>query len=322
MPQVMPTQERLQELFHYDVQTGIFTRKSPSNRGPKDRKYGRVGAGTISQLGYVMIMVDGRNYIAGQLAWRYQTGDWPRRIKYINGNKLDNSLSNIRVHDKSADEIKANSMTQGRLKELLHYEPSTGWFTWRHPSSHVNAGDRAGTVHGFGYRQIGLDYKKYLEHSLAWLYMTGEWPSPEVDHENRNRADNRWTNLRLATRSEQGHNKGLHKSNSLGFPGVYPHGNKYRARLSIDGETKDYGLFPTIAQARIARLLGEKLEFGKFISFVEDRDGSLPLGDKFIAVIVKENMLYVLDANGAPVEVTDVKEIQVLPVTDDGHVIQ
>lgn len=318
-----PTQARLHELFSYDAETGIFLRKSGSRRGPKDRKYGRVGAGRISELGYVLLMIDGINYIAGQVAWAYTHGDWPHaRIKYLNGNKIDNRIENIGLQDAVKDDVKAAPLSCERLKELMHYEPLTGWFTWRIPSSTCKPGERAGTVHGLGYRQIGLDYKKFLEHKLAWLYMTGEWPSSELDHINKNKSDNAWSNLRESTRSLQGHNKSMGTRNTSGFPGVYLHGSKVRARLTLDGKTKDYGWFKTIAEARIARLLGEKETFGKFTSFDDARDGILPLGDKFIVIFSRDNKLFVQDANGNPQEITDVKQIEVLPVNDTGEVLQ
>lgn len=318
-----PTQARLQELFHYDEDTGLFIRRKPSPTGPKERKYGRQGAGRISELGYVLIMVDGTNYIAGSLAWCYVHGSWPmERIKYIDGNPLNNRIANIRLQDQSREAIKAQLLTYERLKELLHYEPETGWFTWRINSAVAKPGDRAGNIHGFGYRQIGLDYKKYLEHSLAWFYMTGEWPKTEIDHINRDKSDNRWANLRAATRSQQGHNKGMSARNKLGFPGVNKHGTKYVSRILVDSKAIHLGWFSTIAQARIARLLAEKQHFGRFTTWDDERDGQLPMGDGFLAAIMRDNRLYVLSSDGQPIEITDVNDIQVVPVNDEGAVIQ
>lgn len=316
-----PTQEQLKKQFHYDAETGIFTRRMPTKHTRKS-KFGHQGAGRISELGYVLIMVEGYNYIAGTLAWLHENGEWPARIKYLNGNKLDNRIANIGVHDRTRDEIKDEPMTQARLKELLHYEPETGCFTWRIFSTLVRPGDRAGGGHGLGYRAIGLDYKKYLEHTLAYLYMTGEWPENEIDHLNRDKSDNRWANLRHVTRSENGRNKSMNKRNKLGFPGVLLHGTKYRSRIDVSGKTLDLGWFVTLAQARIARLLAEKQHFGRFTTWDDERDGQLPMGDGFLAVIMRDNRLYVLSSDGQPIEVTDVKDIQVVPVNDEGAVIQ
>ena len=262
-----PTAERVRELFHYDPETGIFTRRKPSNSGPRGRKYGKVGAGRVSELGYVLLMIDGVNHIAGSVAWLYEHGEWPSaRIKYINGNPLDNRLTNIRIQDEPREKIKAQSLTHERLKELLHYEPLTGWFTWRVTSSVAKPGERAGGGHGHGYRSIGLDYKKYLEHILAWFYMKGEWPSDEVDHRNLNKSDNSWDNLRLATRSQNGHNKGLNYRNKTGVSGVNKHGNKYRVKFLLDGRLFDLGSFSSLEEAAEVRFSAEREYLGEFAS--------------------------------------------------------
>jgi hypothetical protein len=96
------------------------------------------------------------------------------------------------------------ALTQARLKELLHYDPESGAITWAsRPSSRVKVGMLAGKVHPTqGYRQVRADKSLYYAHRLAWLYMTGEWPAADVDHINHVRDDNRWSNLRGATRSQ------------------------------------------------------------------------------------------------------------------------
>lgn len=75
-------------------------------------------------------------------------------------------------------------LDQARLKELLHYDPISGVWTWRVSNTRVRAGDRAGTVVAQGYRKIKLDGKKYFEHRLAWLYVLGRWPAKGLDHKN------------------------------------------------------------------------------------------------------------------------------------------
>lgn len=97
-------------------------------------------------------------------------------------------------------------LTAERLREILHYDPETGVFTWRvkhgRGTSVRHPGDEFGTALCKGYRMGGLLGRQYSVHRLAFLYMTGEWPKADVDHVNRVRSDNRWANMREATRSQ------------------------------------------------------------------------------------------------------------------------
>lgn len=98
-----------------------------------------------------------------------------------------------------------STLTLGRLKELLHYAPDTGLFTWRverlrgKGSLTVKPGDVAGCLSPTGYILLRIEGRNYLANRLAWLYMTGEWPKYEVDHDDRDTTNNRWNNLRDVT---------------------------------------------------------------------------------------------------------------------------
>src|ERR1035437_5724966 len=99
------------------------------------------------------------------------------------------------------------TLTQEKLKELLHYDPETGLFTWKNTRHNaVKIGAIAGYWRKDGYVGIYVLGHHYLAHRIAWLYMTCEWPEFEIDHENRKYSDNRWKNLREATHLQNMHN--------------------------------------------------------------------------------------------------------------------
>ncbi len=91
-------------------------------------------------------------------------------------------------------------LTQKRLKELLHYDPDSGVFTWK-----VNRGGIAkaevvaGCIGSHKYILINVDRKRYLAHRLAFLYMENHFPVNQVEHINRIKSDNCWGNLRHST---------------------------------------------------------------------------------------------------------------------------
>lgn len=111
-------------------------------------------------------------------------------------------------------------LTHERLRELLTYVPSTGLFYRNVSLKRWKAGSVSGSINPAGYWEIRVDHERYLGHRLAWFYMTGEWPPVTVDHENNIRSDNRWTNLRLATKAEQMMNTKLPSHNRSGAKGI------------------------------------------------------------------------------------------------------
>ena len=137
---------------------------------------------------------------------------------------------------------------QDLLKELLHYEPSTGLFTWKVARGRCKAGSVAGCPDEEGYILLRVGGTLYKAHRLAFLYMTGEWPEHQVDHVNGAQGDNRWSNLRQCTAGENMQNAGVRKSKS-GFTGVHPVNGRFRAYITVNGERKNLGTYDTAEQA-------------------------------------------------------------------------
>ena len=152
---------------------------------------------------------------------------------------------------------------QARIKELFHYDPDTGIFTWRKDirvgrnKAFVTA--RAGAVAGFksgwGYWALSVDNVRTSGHRMAWIYMTGELPPGDIDHINGDREDNRWANLRKATRSVNMQNlKGPHADSTTGYLGVEKKRNKFAARICLDGKKTNLGVYDTAEQAHAVYL--------------------------------------------------------------------
>jgi hypothetical protein len=156
---------------------------------------------------------------------------------------------------------------QSTIRDVLHYDPSTGVFTWRkRPSNRVEVGSEAGCFNGRGYRRINIGGAKYLAHHLAWLYVHGKLPEVELDHINGDPADNRFANLREATRAQNGCNLRLSRANTSGHTGVGwdARRKKWYARIDAKRCGKHLGYFDKKEDAIAARRSAALRYFGEF----------------------------------------------------------
>lgn len=156
------------------------------------------------------------------------------------------------------------ALTAERLRECMSYDRDTGVFTWTQPSGRrLKAGDRAGSMNiSIGYRVIGIDGERYYEHRLAWLWVTGQWPSLDIDHVNCDKADNRWENLRQATMAENIANVGSWRHNTSGLKGA--HWSKAAQRWSSRIGGRHLGLFDTKEDAHAAYVAAATEKYGRF----------------------------------------------------------
>ena len=151
-------------------------------------------------------------------------------------------------------------LTYERLRDVLHYDPETGVWTWLvRTSSRIEVGDVAGTVDASGYLKLQVDGVLYRAHRLAWLWMTGEWPPQFVDHINGVKGDNRWSNLRPATPSENQQNQRRAQShNKLGMLGVRRYRKRFKAQIKVDWRQIHLGTFDTPDQAHEAYIAAKR----------------------------------------------------------------
>lgn len=85
-----------------------------------------------------------------------------------------------------------------------------------------------------------------------------------VDHVNRDKLDNRKCNLRIATPSENMHNRNLSKNNKSGFSGIWHDvkRGKWEVQICINNRKKRIGIFVKLEDAIEARLRAELEYFG------------------------------------------------------------
>ena len=153
-------------------------------------------------------------------------------------------------------------ITFEEAKELFTYDRETGIIKWNYRFS---SRQRADLVAGYtsssgGYTYIRFKGKLYYAHRIAMLLAYGFCSDGlEVDHINHIRDDNRLSNLRFVTRSDNNRNKSRDSRNTTGVMGVYYQRvrRKYEARIIVDGMNIYLGEFVTLEEAAKVRKAAE-----------------------------------------------------------------
>lgn len=91
----------------------------------------------------------------------------------------------------------------------------------------------------------------------------------DVDHVNGDGLDNRRCNLRIATRSQNCHNRGAGRNNKSGYKGVCWHtqAGRWVAQIGIGGKRKHLGLFASPEEAYAVYCAAAKELHGEFARF-------------------------------------------------------
>lgn len=162
-----------------------------------------------------------------------------------------------------------SGLTHAEVLEILSYNPERGTFHWKKDGRHRRAGDRAGSFGKEGYYQVKIQYRNYRAGRLAWFYMTGKWPKDQIDHINGVKDDDRWCNLREATRYQNSWNRKSYKGKELPYKGVWtsPYTGEYWVSLMVNGKSIKRGPFrdPQIAHEAYKVLAVE--HHGEFARF-------------------------------------------------------
>lgn len=173
---------------------------------------------------------------------------------------------------------KTDIVAPSTLHDIFTYDEDTGKLFWRpRPEEMFDDGvkwsaaasanrwnaryagkEALGCVNSAGYRHGKLFGVTVDAHRVVWALKTGAWPEREVDHENGDRADNRFGNLRHVTPGENQKNRRKPTNNKSGVIGVYESRGKWAANIGADNVTYYLGAFDDIGAAQVARQTAER----------------------------------------------------------------
>lgn len=154
------------------------------------------------------------------------------------------------------------TLTAEAVRARFNYDAATGIFTRARPARHLPSGSVVTGTPSHGYIRIWIDGKQIAAHRLAWLHMTGIWPSGDIDHIDGDRANNAWENLRQVDRSTNLENIHGAKSHnrSTGLLGAYhsPTPGRFVSRIQVKGKSKSLGSFGSAEEAHAAYLVAKR----------------------------------------------------------------
>jgi len=133
------------------------------------------------------------------------------------------------------------------LEDRFTIDLDSGSIRYRKPVKGNRVGSPAGTIRSDGYVRVRIDGKPRFAHRIIYFMATGEEPS-YIDHVNGKKDDNRITNLRAASNSENMCNHQKRKPQ-----GVYLRGSKWHGRVMKNYQT--HRIRPTEDRAEAVRRL-------------------------------------------------------------------
>lgn len=131
-------------------------------------------------------------------------------------------------------------LTREYLRKHFIYTPETGLFQRLVDGYSPTKPDPSN-----GYFRIRVEGKLYYVHRLIWMYQTGAFPEGEIEHEDRDRTNNKWNNISDVPKSINALNKSKLINNTSGVTGVYweSRTNKWRAEVQYQGKKYRLGRF-------------------------------------------------------------------------------
>ena len=132
-------------------------------------------------------------------------------------------------------------ITCEEVRQLFEYNDQTGQL--------LRSGRPVGTPHSLGYLKVKIRGRTYFVHRLVFLYCYGRWPI-RLDHINRDKTDNKLSNLRECSHEHNNANRGMMRNNTSGFKGVHFHRSSGYWKAQVGYEVVGY--YKTKKEAAVA----------------------------------------------------------------------
>lgn len=150
------------------------------------------------------------------------------------------------------------------------FEYKDGELFWKIKRKKARPGMIAGDKDAYGYRRTTYKYKCYKVHRIIWEMHFGPiCGGLVIDHINGIIGDNHIENLRLATVSQNTHNRKVSSRNLSGIKGVYPCEKNtprkpWMASIMVHGKRIFLGAFKTKEEAGYSYAFAENKYYGSF----------------------------------------------------------
>ena len=148
-------------------------------------------------------------------------------------------------------------------------------------SAGVKRGDKIFSLDGDGYLRFGLLGKRYKAHRVVFYLHYGYCPD-HIDHIDGNKTNNKISNLREVSHSQNMMNSKIRSTSTTGVAGVtYDHRHdSWVVRICVDGKRKYVGGYKSLLDACAARFSAERKHYKEHSPLVAGR--------KLIHELVKE----------------------------------
>ena len=158
------------------------------------------------------------------------------------------------------------SEVSGIIEEIrasFEVDLAGGLLFWRANKQRPDlVGAAAGFVDNHGYVRVTFKGRRYLRSHLLFALFYGRWPVGQVDHINRNRADDRPSNLREVTHHQNMWNR---TPKARGLPmGVTAKGGRFTARIMCRRQLHRLRMFATADEAASAYQEKRKELYGEY----------------------------------------------------------